>query len=51
MRPLVILGSSRKDSDTRKFVDTIFEGIDHTLMDLLDLNIHGYDYKHRLSAQ
>jgi len=46
MRPLVILGSSRKDSDTRKFVDTIFEGIDHTLMDLLDLNIHGYDYKH-----
>ena len=46
MRPLVILGSSRKESDTRKFVDLIFEGIDHTLLDLLDMNILGYDYKH-----
>ena len=46
MRPLVILGSSRKESDTRKFVDIIFDGIDHTLVDLLDLNIQGYDYTH-----
>ena len=48
MRPrhLVIIGSARKQSDTKKFVDTIFDGIGHTLIDLRDLKINGYDYSH-----
>lgn len=45
--PIVILGSARKKSDTRKFVENIFNDIDHELIDLLDFNISYYDYKHK----
>jgi multimeric flavodoxin WrbA len=50
MRPLVIVGSSRKESDTRKFIDKIFDGSDFTLIDLLDLHIQPYDYSHAYPA-
>ena len=45
--PLVIIGSARKESDTKKFVNFIFEGIHPTTIDLLDLSIKGYDYSHQ----
>ena len=45
-KPLVIIGSARKESDTRKFVNFIFEGIHPTVVDLLDRRINGYDYSH-----
>jgi multimeric flavodoxin WrbA len=48
--PLVILSSARKESDTRKFADQIFGGVDHTLVDLLDFEINRYDYSHNYPA-
>jgi putative NADPH-quinone reductase len=50
-KPLVILGSARKESDTGKFVDQIFEGVDYTLVDLLDLEINRYDYTHHYPSE
>ena len=47
--PLIILGSARKESDTRKFLDLIFADINHTLVDLLDYKISGYHYPHHYS--
>ncbi|HYJ37830.1 MAG TPA: NAD(P)H-dependent oxidoreductase [Chitinophagaceae bacterium] len=49
--PLIILGSARKESDTRKVVDKIFHGVDHTLIDLLDHTLAGYDYSHIYSEK
>ena len=49
-KPLVIIGSARKESDTRKFVDRIFHARDHTLIDLLDVQINGFDYTHSYPA-
>jgi len=43
-RPLIILGSSRKDSNTRKLLDRLFAELDHELIDLLDHKIYPYDY-------
>ena len=45
-KPLVIIGSARKESDTKKFVDFIFDGIHPTIIHLLDRRINGYDYSH-----
>lgn len=42
--PLVILGSARKDSDTKKHVDRIFQELLHHQIDLLDFNIHNFCY-------
>ncbi len=46
-KSLVIIGSARKESDTRKFVNFIFDGMNPTYIDLLDLTINGYDYAHQ----
>jgi multimeric flavodoxin WrbA len=46
-KPLVIIGSARRESDTKKFVDFIFEKVDHTVVNLFDLRINGYDYSHQ----
>lgn len=43
-RPLVILGSARKDGDTRKLVDRIFTDLKYELIDLLDYRIFPYNY-------
>jgi len=44
--PLVIVASARKNSNTKKFVDTVFTGIDHNVIDLLDFKVTPYDYLH-----
>ena len=49
-KPLIILGSSRKKSDTKKFLDVVIADIDHTLIDLLDYPVSGYDYSHNYPA-
>jgi multimeric flavodoxin WrbA len=43
-KPLIIVGSSRRDSDTKKFVELVFKEVDNTTIDLLDFTIHQYDY-------
>lgn len=42
--PLVILGSARKDSDTRKLIDRLLNGQKYKLLDLLDFEINPYQY-------
>lgn len=44
-RPLIILGSSRKESDTKKLVDIIFSQLNIERIDLLDYKISPYNYK------
>lgn len=48
--PLVILGSSRRNSDTRCFLKSVFEKLPYKLIDLLDYTIHHYDYEHAYPA-
>jgi multimeric flavodoxin WrbA len=43
-RSVVLLGSARKDSDTRKLVNLLFSGHYLEMIDLLDYKIHPYDY-------
>lgn len=43
--PLIILGSARKNSDTQKLVELVFEGAAYELIDLLDHSISHYNYK------
>ena len=43
-KPLIILSSARKQSDTRDFVEKVFGGTDHDLIDLLDHRIAPFDY-------
>ncbi|MCD9185894.1 MAG: NAD(P)H-dependent oxidoreductase [Pyrinomonadaceae bacterium] len=47
MRKLIILGSSRKNGDTRKTVDEIIKLSSWDLIDLTDYNIGYYDYEHK----
>lgn len=47
---LVIIGSSRRDSDTRKFVQNCFGRKEHTIIDLLDYRLEEYNYDHNYSA-
>jgi len=49
-KPLIILGSVRKESDTKEFVDSLFSEISHTVIDLLDVKIYDYDYGHHYPA-
>lgn len=42
--PLVILGSARKNSDTRKVIDLLFDPVEIHLLDLLDHQVFPYDY-------
>lgn len=45
-KTLIILSSSRKDSNTKTLVQKLFAGINFETLDLLDYNIFHYDYKH-----
>ncbi len=49
-RPLIILGSARKESDTKKLVDIIFSNLDIEQIDLLDYKIDPYNYEGNYSA-
>ncbi len=49
-RPLIILGSARKESDTKKLVDTIFSKLDIQQIGLLDYKIETYNYEGKYSA-
>lgn len=44
-KPLVILGSARKESNTRKLINLIFSEIDIELIDLLDYYLQPYNYE------
>lgn len=44
--PLVILGSARKESDTRRFAEALFQGHEFRPLDLLDYKIAPYSYAH-----
>lgn len=50
-RPLVILGSNRKQSNTRAFVEKAMAGVEYRLLDLLDYSIASYSYAHVYPAQ
>lgn len=47
MNKLVILGSSRKDGDTKKIVDALVGFSEWDVIDLNDYNISYYDYAHK----
>ena len=47
MNKLVILGSSRKDGDTKKIVDQLIGFSQWDFIDLNDYNIGYYDYEHK----
>jgi multimeric flavodoxin WrbA len=42
--PLIIIGSSRKPSDTKSFVNDVFRNTPHKQLDLLDFKIIPYNY-------
>ena len=46
-KPLIILGSSRSEGNTRHLVDAIFRNIDHELIDLNYYHINYYTYDNR----
>ncbi len=43
-KPLIILGSARKQSNTKDFVTKVFTNIANTQVNLLDFHISPYDY-------
>lgn len=47
MKKLIILGSSRKDGDTKKVVDEIISLSGWDVLDLNDYNFSYYDYEHK----
>jgi multimeric flavodoxin WrbA len=49
-RPLIILGSARKESDTKKIVDALFDELDIVRIDLLDQRIENYNYEGNYST-
>ena len=44
MKPLIIIGSARKQSHTLEFVETLMAGTEVVIADLLDHTIAPYDY-------
>ena len=44
-KPLVILGSARKNSETKKFLNQVLASVDYTLIDLTDLHLSPYSYR------
>jgi multimeric flavodoxin WrbA len=46
MTKIIILGSSRSNGNTRKAIDTVIGNAAIPVVDLLPLNINGYDYEH-----
>ena len=51
LKPIILLASARKDSDTKGFLDKVFKNTDHKIIDLLDFSILHYDYNHQYSAE
>lgn len=47
MKAAIILGSSRKDGETRKVVDELISISQWDLVDLTNYNISHFDYEHR----
>ncbi len=47
MKKLIILGSSRKNGDTKKIVDEIIRISGWDVLDLNDYNFSYYDYEHK----
>jgi multimeric flavodoxin WrbA len=47
VKKLVILGSSRKDGNTKKAIDKLKYLSDFDIVDLNDFNINHYDYGHK----
>src|SRR5688500_13189881 len=45
--PLIIIASSRKQSDTRKYLDQIFQGQQVIFLDLLDYQVSAYSYDNK----
>ena len=45
-KPLIILGSARKDCDIEQFVYDIFQETPADIINLLDYKIHHYSYEH-----
>ncbi len=43
-RPIVILSSARRHSETRQFINKVFADTDYKLIDLLDFDISPYNY-------
>lgn len=42
--PLIILGSARQQSDTKVYVDFLFNEVNYTIADLLNFNISSFNY-------
>lgn len=47
---LVLVGSSRRNSDTRKFAEQVFARKEHTLIDLQDYQLEEYNYDANYSS-
>ena len=47
MKKVIILGSSRKNGETKKVVSELIRISDWDLIDLTDFNISHFDYEHR----
>jgi multimeric flavodoxin WrbA len=45
--PIVIIGSARRESDTKSFVEFTFKGIDFKTLDLLDHSVSPYNYDNK----
>lgn len=48
--PIIILGSARKKSDTRRFMKALFPDQEYELIDLLEYKIAPYSYSHEYPA-
>jgi multimeric flavodoxin WrbA len=49
-KPVIILGSARKDSDTKNFLERVFVQTDYKLIDLLDFHVSPFSYLHGYST-
>jgi multimeric flavodoxin WrbA len=49
-KPLIILATARKNSDTQKLVELLFKDTEYTLIDLLDYKIVQYNYEEQYPA-
>ena len=50
MKIVVVLGSSKRDGDTRKAIEDLSNHLNFDVIDLSDYNIGYYDYEHNNSA-
>lgn len=49
-RPLIILGSARKEGDTKKLVNMVFSKVETEQLNLLDYKIESYNYEGKYST-